>query len=156
MTTQNPGSFSVGGGVGGNINNIQGNNIRAVQGNNNQSVLGDRNRVHQTTAAGAETLTQEEIIQLLTALLAEIEASALPEDAKSEAKEDLSAAITATNKEEPNKKRALDRLTTAAETLEKTSKGLEAGQKIWGVAKPILIKAATWLGAAAGSHLLGL
>ncbi|MCC5604145.1 hypothetical protein [Nostoc favosum] len=62
----------------------------------------------------------------------------------------------ATDKEEPNKQRALERLGTVAETLEKTSKGVEAGQKIWTTAKPILVKVATWLGAAAGSHLLGL
>jgi hypothetical protein len=43
-----------------------------------------------------------------------------------------------------------------AETLDKTSKGVEAGQKIWTTAKPIIFKVATWLGAAAGSHLLGL
>jgi hypothetical protein len=153
MTKLNHGSFSVGGSVGGSVNNIQGNNITAVQGNNNRAVLGDGNQVSQ---AGDESLTQADVIELLTSLKALIESAELPKDTKSELMEDISAATTATEKEEPNKKRALDKLTTVAETLEKTSKGLEAGQKIWGVAKPILIKVAAWLGAAAGSHLLGL
>ncbi|MEH1783619.1 MAG: hypothetical protein V7L26_31955 [Nostoc sp.] len=43
-----------------------------------------------------------------------------------------------------------------AETLEKTTKTVESGQKIWTAAKPIIVKVAIWLGAAAGSHLLGL
>ncbi len=153
MSEPNLGSFSVGGSVGGSVNNIQGNNITAVQGNNNRAVLGDGNQVSQ---AGDEGINQADAIELLASLKALIESAELPKDTKSELIEDLSAATTATDKEEPNKQRALDKLTTVAETLEKTSKGLEAGQKIWGVAKPILIKLGTWLGAAAGSYLLGL
>jgi hypothetical protein len=153
VSEPNLGSFSVGGSVGGNVNNIQGNNITAVQGNNNRAVLGDGNQVSQ---AGDEGINQADAIELLASLKALIESAELPKETKSELIEDLSAATTATDKEEPNKKRALAKLTTVAEILEKTSKGLEAGQKIWEVAKPILIKIATWLGAAAGSYLLGL
>jgi hypothetical protein len=153
MTEANLGSFSVGGSVGGNVNNIQGNNITAVQGNNNRAVLGDGNQVSQ---AGDEGITQADAIELLASLKALIESEELPKDTKSELIEDISAATSATDREEPNKQRALDKLTTVAQTLEKTSKGIEAGQKIWGVAKPILTKVAAWLGAAAGSYLLGL
>ncbi|NJM23968.1 MAG: hypothetical protein HC907_38010, partial [Richelia sp. SM1_7_0] len=77
-------------------------------------------------------------------------------ETKEEVIEDLDSAKKATDKEEPNKNRALERLGSVAETLEKTSKGVDAGQKIWTTAKPIIVKIATWLGAAAGSHLLGL
>jgi uncharacterized protein YjbI with pentapeptide repeats len=45
--TSNPGGFSVGGSVGGNVNNVQGDNNRAVQGDNNQAVLGDNNQGEQ-------------------------------------------------------------------------------------------------------------
>ena len=85
-----------------------------------------------------------------------IQKAELPEDTKEEVIEDLGAAKKATDKEEPNKKRALERLTSVTETLEKTSRSVEAGQKIWTTAKPIITKVALWLGAAAGSHLLGL
>lgn len=143
----------------GNVNNIQGTNIRAAQGNDIQAVIGDDNLVKQTTEGnihGIENLTQADILQLLTELESLIKETELPAATKAEVIEDLSAVKTATDREEPNKKRALDRLTSVAETLEKTSKSLDAGQKIWQTAKPVLIKLATWLGAAAGSHFLGL
>ncbi|WP_411268020.1 pentapeptide repeat-containing protein [Nostoc sp. PA-18-2419] len=157
--TNNPGGFSVGGSVGGNVNNVQGDGNRAVQGDNNQAVLGDDNQITQQNQVGADTgesLTREDVVKLLAQLETLIKGAELPTDTKEEVIEDLSAAKKATDKEEPNKQRALDRLTGVAETLEKTSKSVEAGQKIWTTAKPILVKIATWLGVAAGSHLLGL
>ncbi|MDZ8140791.1 MAG: pentapeptide repeat-containing protein [Nostoc sp. DedQUE04] len=157
--TNNPGGFSVGGSVGGNVNNVQGDNNRAVQGDNNQAVLGDGNQVTQYNQVGAdikESLTKEDIVKLLAELETLIQGAELPSRTKEEVIEDLSAAKKATDKEEPNKQRALERLGTVAETLEKTSKGVEAGHKIWTTAKPILVKVATWLGAAASSNLLGL
>ncbi|MBE8991994.1 pentapeptide repeat-containing protein [Nostoc sp. LEGE 12450] len=157
--TNNPGGFSVGGSVGGNVNNVQGDNNRAVQGDNNQAVLGDGNQVTQHNQVGADTgesLTKEDVVKLLSELENLIQGAELPTDTKQEVVEDLSAAKKATDKEEPNKQRALDRLTGVAETLEKTSKSVEAGKKIWTTAKPIIVKVAAWLGAAAGSHLLGL
>ncbi|WP_240867014.1 hypothetical protein [Cylindrospermopsis raciborskii] len=157
--TSNPGGFSIGGSVGRDINIVQGNNNRTVQGENNQAVLGDGNRVTQQNQVGATaetTLTKDDIIKLFAELEGLIKKAELPEDTKEEVIEDLGAAKRATDKEEPNKKRALERLTSVTETLEKTSKSVEAGQKIWIVAKPIITKVALWLGAAAGSHLLGL
>ena len=157
--TSNPGGFSIGGSVGRDINIVQGNNNRTVQGDNNQAVLGDGNRVTQQNQVGATaetTLTKDDIIKLFAELEGLIKKAELPEDTKEEVIEDLGAAKRATDKEEPNKKRALERLTSLTETLEKTSKSVEAGQKIWTVAKPIITKVALWLGAAAGSHLLGL
>ncbi|MGJ5634618.1 hypothetical protein [Nostoc sp. CALU 1950] len=157
--TNNPGGFSVGGSVGGDIRNLQGDNNSAVQGDNNQGVLGDNNQVTQQNQVGVDTgesLTKEDVVKLLAELETLIKAAELPADTKEEVVEDLSAAKKATEKEEPNKQRALDRLTGVAETLEKTSKSVEAGQKIWTTAKPIIVKVAAWLGAAAGSHLLGL
>ncbi len=157
--TNNPGGFSVGGSVGGDIRNLQGDNNSAVQGDNNQAVLGDKNQVTQQNQVGAdssESLTKEDVVKLLAQLETLINGAELPADTKEEVVEDLSAAKKATDKEEPNKQRALERLGTVAETLEKTSKTVESGQKIWTTAKPIIIKVAAWLGAAAGSHLLGL
>jgi hypothetical protein len=157
--TNNPGGFSVGGSVGGDIRNLQGDNNRAVQGDNNQAVLGDGNQVTQQNQVGADTgesLTKEDVVKLLAQLETLIQGAELPADTKEEVIEDLSAAKKATDKEEPNKQRALERLTSVAETLDKTSKGVEASQKIWTTAKPIIVKVATWLGVAAGSHLLGL
>lgn len=157
--TSNPGGFSIGGSVGRDINIVQGNNNRTVQGDNNQALLGDGNRVTQQNQVGATaetTLTKDDIIKLFAELEGLIKKAELPQDTKEEVIEDLGAAKRATDKEEPNKKRALERLTSVTETLEKTSKSVEAGQKIWTVAKPIITKVALWLGAAAGSHLLGL
>ncbi|MEH2102829.1 MAG: pentapeptide repeat-containing protein, partial [Nostoc sp.] len=157
--TNNQGGLSVGGSVGGNLNNVQGDGNRAVLGDNNQAVLGDNNQVTQKNQVGADTgtpLTKDDVVKLLAELETLIQGAELPANTKEEVIEDLSAAKKATDKEEPNKQRALDRLVTVAETLDKTSKGIEGGQKIWTIAKPIIVKVATWLGAAAGSHLLGL
>jgi hypothetical protein len=157
--TNNSSGFSVGGSIGGNVNNVQGDNNRAVQGDNNQAVLGDGNQVTQQNQVEADTgtpLTKEDVVKLLADLETLIQGAKLPADTKEEVIEDLSAAKKATDKEEPNKQRALERLGTVAETLEKTSKGVESGQKIWTTAKPIIVKLASWLGAAADSHLLGL
>jgi hypothetical protein len=148
MTNQNPGSFSVGGSIGGNVNNVQGDNNSTIQGDNNQTVWGDGNQVIQQQGV-TEALTKADIIKLLTELELLVKEAELPFDTKTEAVEDLNAAKTATDKEEPNKKRALERLTSVAETLEKTSKSLDAGKKIWQVAEPLLIRIATWLGATA-------
>jgi hypothetical protein len=155
MTNHNPDGFSVGGSISGNVNNVQGNNNSTVQGNNNQAVLGNGNRVTQQQES-TEILTKSDILQLLSELELIVKDTELPADTKAEVVEDLNVAKTATDREEPNKKRALERLTSVAETLEKTSKGIDAGQKIWQTAKPILIKVATWLGASAGSYFLGL
>jgi len=43
-----------------------------------------------------------------------------------------------------------------AETLEEASKSVEAGKTLWHQVSPIAIKVARWLGAAAGSLLMGL
>jgi uncharacterized protein YjbI with pentapeptide repeats len=157
--TSNPGGFSVGGSVGGNVNNVQGDNNRAVQGDNNQAVLGDNNQVTQQNQVGednGESLTKEDVVKLLAQLETLIQGAELPAETKEEVIEDLDSAKKATDKEEPKKNIALANLESVAETLEKTSKGVDAGQKIWTTAKPIIVKVATWLGAAAGSHLLGL
>ncbi|WP_422665747.1 pentapeptide repeat-containing protein (plasmid) [Anabaena sp. PCC 7938] len=159
--TNNPGGFSVGGNVGGNVSNknLQGDNNRAVQGDNNQAVLGDSNQVTQQNQVGtatSESLTKEDVVKLLAQLETLIQGAELPADSKEELIEDLSAAKKATDKEDPNKERALNKLTDVTKALENTSKSVEAGQKIWTTAKPIIMKVASWLGAAAGSHLLGL
>ncbi|MDB9445212.1 pentapeptide repeat-containing protein [Anabaena sp. CS-542/02] len=149
----NPGGFSVGGSVGGNVNNVQGDNNRAVQGDNNQAVLGDNNQVTQQNEVGADTgeaLTKEDIVKLLAQLETLIQDAELPADTKEEVIEDLNAAKNATDKAEPNKQRALDRLTSVRETLEKTTKTVDSGKQLWTVAKPIIVRVAGWLGAAAG------
>jgi uncharacterized protein YjbI with pentapeptide repeats len=157
--TSNPGGFSVGGSIGGDVKNLQGDNNRTVQGDNNQGVLGDNNQVRQQNQVGADTgesLTKEDIVKLLAQLETLVKTAEIPAETKEEVVEDLDSAKKATDKEEPNKNRALERLGSMADTLEKTSKTVESGQKIWTTAKPIIVKIATWLGAAAGSHLLGL
>jgi len=153
--TSNPDSFSISGSVGGNVNNVQGDNNRTVQGDNNQAILGDFNQVTQQNHTET-ALTKDEIINLFLELETLIQQAGLPLDSKEEVIADLDAAKRAIDKEEPNKKRAWERLRDVTETLEKTSKSIEAGQKIWTTAKPIITKIALWLGAAAGSHLLGL
>ncbi|NJN09626.1 MAG: hypothetical protein HC815_17215 [Richelia sp. RM1_1_1] len=151
--TNNQGGFSVGGDIGGNVNNVQGNNNRAVQGDNNQVIQGDGNQV----GVGAEaTISKDDIVKLLEELQTLVLEAELPEETKEEVSEEISAAKKATEKEEPKKNIALANLESVAQTLEKTNKTVDAGQKLWSKAKPIIVKVASWLGAAAGSYLLKL
>jgi hypothetical protein len=148
--TNNPGGFSVGGSVGGDISNLQG--------DNNQGVLGDNNQVTQgqSAATAEEQLTKADVIALLAELDKLVRGAELPEDTKEEATMYLGAAKKAAEKEEPKKETALANLQSVAETLETASKTVDAGANIWTKAKPIILKVAGWLGAAAGSYLLGL
>ncbi len=145
--TNNPCSFSVGDNMSGKINNVQGDGNRTIQGNDNQ--------IDRSTAP-TNNLSQAEILNQLTKIVDLIKQSELPPDTKTEIIEDLTAVQTATDKPEPNKTFALERLESAATSIEKTSKTLEATQKIWTMAKPMMLPIAKWLGAAAGSTLLGL
>jgi uncharacterized protein YjbI with pentapeptide repeats len=135
--TNNPGGFSMGNNRG-NINNVQGDGNRTIQGDNNQAILGDRNQVDQSTTSESN-LNQAQFLQQLANLIGAIEGADLPTDTKTEIVEDLTAVQTAIDKPKPNKPRALDRLSSAASSIEKTSKTLEAGQKIWAMAKPIIL-----------------
>ncbi|MCJ8280675.1 MAG: hypothetical protein MJK14_12445 [Rivularia sp. ALOHA_DT_140] len=149
--TNNSGGFSVGGSVGGNISNIQGDNNRAVQGDNNQAIQGDGNQVGIDKKA---SLTKEDVVKLLEQLEVLVFEAQLPKETKEEVTEDINAAKKATNKKEPKKNIALANLENVAQTLEKTNKTVDASQKLWTQAKPIISKIAGWLGAAAGSYLL--
>ncbi|MEM1392422.1 MAG: pentapeptide repeat-containing protein [Cyanobacteria bacterium P01_H01_bin.150] len=151
--TNNPGGFSVGGSVSGDIKNLQGDNNRAVQGDNNQVIQGDGNQVGVDTEA---PLSKNDIVKLLEELEALVLKAELPEETKEEVSEEISAAKKATDKEEPKKNIAIANLESVAQTLEKTNKTVDASQKLWNKAKPIIVKIASWLGAAAGSYLLKL
>ncbi|MEQ9667037.1 hypothetical protein [Coleofasciculus sp. G2-EDA-02] len=164
--TNNPGGFSVGGSVGGDISNrqVQGKNNRTlegdnnIQGDNNQSVHGNNNQLTygQNSATAEEQLTKADVIKLLAELDKLVRGAELPEDTKEEATMYLGAAKKATEKEEPKKETALANLESVAETLETASKTVDIGKNFWDTAKPIISKIAGWLGAAAGSSLLGL
>jgi uncharacterized protein YjbI with pentapeptide repeats len=148
--TNNPGGFSIGGSVGGSAYNLQG--------EGNQGVLGDNNQVTQGEAAALaeEPLTKADVIGLLAELDKLLRGAELPEDIKEEATMYLGAAKKATEKEEPKKETALTNLQSVAETLETASKAAKAGESLWSKAKPIILKVAGWLGAAAGSYFMGL
>lgn len=158
IMTNNPGGFSVSGSVGGDISNLQGDNNRVIQGDHNQGVLGDNNQVSQGQGAASteEPLTKEQAIKLLAELDKLVRGTELPEDTKEEATMYLGAAKKATEKEEPKKKTALANLESMAKTLETAGKTVDAGKNLWDKAKPIILKVAAWLGAAAGSHILSL
>ncbi|NES69677.1 MAG: hypothetical protein F6K24_32920, partial [Okeania sp. SIO2D1] len=157
--TNNPGGFSVGGSVGGDI--TQGDKKRATKADHNKGVvgdIGDNSQVtqNQGTPSTEEPLTKEQIIQLLAELENLVKEAEIPEETKEEAAMYLGAAKKATQKEEPKKNTILTNLESVAETLETAGKTVDAGKSLWDKAKPIILKVAGWLGAAASFHLLGL
>ena len=124
------------------ITNSPGSNINAIQGNENQ--------------VAQEQLSKEDILDLLTQIKTLIAAADIPAEVKVEANAHLKTAQKATEQETPKKEIALATLESMAETLEEASKSVEAGKTLWNQVSPIAIKVAGWLGAAAGSLLMGL
>jgi len=124
------------------VTNSPGSNISAVQGNENQ--------------VAQEQLSKEDILDLLTQIKTLIAAADIPAEVKVEANAHLKTAQKATEQETPKKEIALATLESMAETLEEASKSVEAGKTLWNQVSPIAVKVARWLGAAAGSLLMGL
>jgi hypothetical protein len=137
---QSKSEFSVAGSIKGNFNNLQGDKSMAFIGDDNQVNL--------------ENFKKDDVLNLLNELKCLIQDAELPLDTKVELIEDLDSTTTAIDKKEPNKKRASDRLTSIAETMEKTSKSLDSAQKIWQVAKPLLFKIGSLLGTTEILHIL--
>jgi len=125
-------------------------------GGGQQGAIGDHNKQTMSTQAAAsagEQLTQQDVLQMLGQIEQMIGSAEIPEEIKEEANTYLGAAKKAVEKEEPNKERAKINLEGVAEELEKASKVAEAGTTLFTKVKPILVKVAGWLGAAAGSFL---
>jgi uncharacterized protein YjbI with pentapeptide repeats len=133
IMTNNPGGFSVGGSVGGDISNLQGDNNRAIQGDNNQGVLGDNNQVTQGQGAATaeEPLTKADVVALLAELDKLVRGAELPEDTKEEATMYLGAAKKATEKEEPKKEKRHSQTAKCCRNSRTASKTVEAGANIW-------------------------
>ena len=120
---------------------------QTVQGN---TVIGTQNNPAETT------LNQEQVLALLAQIKALIAATELPAEVKIEANAHLKTAQQATAQEKPKKEIALATLENMAKTLETASQTVEAGKTLWEQVRPIVVQAAGWLGAAAGSVLMGL
>jgi hypothetical protein len=135
-------SQSVGGNVTGNLVGVQGDGNRV-----------DNMAQIQTNADGIPT--QPEVTALLAQLQQLIEEAHLPTEVAEEGLAYLGAAQRQAQKPDPNRNSMQGNLEDLAQTLEQGSETLEAGQKLWGKAQPILLKIGAWLGVAAGSILLG-
>jgi len=106
--------------------------------------------------APSEQLSKEDILDLLTQVKTLIAAADIPGEVKIAANANLQVAQKATEQETPKKEIALATLESMAETLKEASKSVEAGKTLWNQVSPIAVKVARWLGAAAGSLLMGL
>ncbi len=120
---------------------------QTVQGN---TVIGNQEN------ASEASLTREDVLTLLAQIKTLIAATELPAEVKIEANAHLKTAQQATAQEIPKKEIALATLKNMAETLETASQTVAAGKTLWGEVRPILVRVAGWLGAAAGSMLIGL
>lgn len=127
-------------------------------GGGQQGVIGNNNQQTMTTSGSTSTdeqLTTEQVVEMISEIERMIDSTELPEDTKEEAIMYLGAAKKTAEKKEPNKERVKINLEGMAETLEKASKTVDAGNTLWEKAKPILAKLATWLGAVATGSFLG-
>lgn len=104
----------------------------------------------------SEEISKDGMIQLLEKLEELIHEAELPEETKEKVTEDISAVKKATDEKEPEKNIALAHLERMTKTIEETTKTINTSQELWNKVKPIITKIASWLGAVAGSYLLGL
>ncbi len=140
----------------GDVQVTQGNSNRVSQGDNSFTVQGDNNQISQDSASETQ-LTQTDVIKLLAELEKLINESDLPLEIKEEVLTIVKAAKSATSKQEPKKQLALGNLEQATETLQNATDTVSAAKKFLETAKPMILKVAAWLGAAAtGSFLAGL
>ena len=102
------------------------------------------------------SLSQAEVVSLLVQLLQAVQvANALPAAEQQKVKQSLDAVKDeVANEEEPDKAFIAKKLERTAKTLKTASETVEAGKTLWQNAKPILVKVAGWLGAAAGSLVI--
>ena len=100
--------------------------------------------------------SKDEIIRLLGKLEELILEAELPEETKEKVAEDISAVKKAADKKGPENDTALKHLERMTKTIEETTKTINTSQELWNTVKPMITKIASWLGAAAGSYLLGL
>ncbi len=116
-------------------------------GSNISALQGDQNQVTQ------EQLTKEDILNFLSQIKDLIAAADLSSEVKAEANANLKVAQKATNREE--KQTIAIALEEVAETLQTTSKTVEAGKTLWSQIAPLLVKVGRWAGAAVGTFLGG-
>jgi len=118
--------------------------MQAAIGNNNKQSM-------QTQAASIEKeLSQEDVVSLLAEIHKLLMDSTLPEEVKEKSNRRLGAAIDEVQQKEPDKQLAAGNLKRMAETLEETSKTLDAGKGVWEKVKPILGQLLGWLNVATG------
>jgi len=107
--------------------------------------------------APSEQLSKEDVIELLTQLLALIQDNqALGEADKKKVGRYLDTAkAEIEEEEEPDKQMIAKNLERTAKTLESASKTVEAGKTLWSQVSPILARVAPWLGVAARTLIGG-
>ncbi|MBE9053125.1 hypothetical protein IQ243_22405 [Nostocales cyanobacterium LEGE 11386] len=116
--------------------------MQAAIGNNNQ-----QNMQVQTSPAD-KSLSQADVIRLLSEIQQILQGSTLPEDIKQKANNRLAAAVDEVQQPEPDKKLAAGNLKRMTETLEDASKTLNAGQGLVEKVQPILEQLLGWLNVA--------
>lgn len=146
MADPKPGISISGGSVSG-VNINQGDNNQVVQGDGNQAVVGNNNQVNQ--AAGAEPITQTDVVDLLAQIETLIAQAELPEDIKDEVATYAKAAKKSAEKAEPKKDAIKTNLQSMGETITEASKTVDAAKGLWQTVLPIALKIGTWLGVAA-------
>ena len=139
--------FSISGSTVSGVNITQGDNNQVVQGDGNQAVVGNDNQVNQV--AGAEPITQTDVVDLLEQIEALITKAELPEDIKDEAAIYAKAAKKSAEKDEPKKDAIKTNLQSMGETITEASKTVDAAKGLWQTVLPIALKIGTWLGVAA-------
>lgn len=138
------------GGITQTNSNSPNSNASASDGNNNQVTQSQQIEVPESS------LSQAEVVSLLVQLLQAVQvANALPAAEQQKVKQSLDAVKDeVANEEEPDKAFIAKKLERTAKTLKTASETVEAGKTLWQNAKPILVKVAGWLGAAAGSLVI--
>jgi truncated hemoglobin YjbI len=117
-----------------------------------QAAIGNENQqsMQAKSTSATKGLSQEDVVELLAEIQKVLIDSALPKEVREKVTSRLDAAIDEVQQKEPDKQLAAGNLKRMAETLENTSKTLDAGKGVWERVKPILGQLPGWLNVATG------
>jgi hypothetical protein len=117
-----------------------------------QIAVGQNITQSQIVATGNQLETTS-ILDALKQLSDLIQTAPVPESVKQTANQYLEAAKAEVQQQQPDKELIAKSLNRMTETLDAADKTVDSGKRFWKLIKPLLVKIATWLGAAAGKFM---
>lgn len=116
-----------------------------------QAAIGNQNKQTMSSegASSSDMPTQAEIVELLVQIQQIIQQSELPEIAKGKIAKYVETAKVEAEEKEPDKQLVSKNLERVTKSLEEIDKTVDTSKRVFGKVVPLLVKVASWIGAAA-------